>query len=119
MNVGFLNVDLDLESRADLSPLSAVLRQKLLALHEAKNFAVYELRRQSADADTAIRAIAKIIQRLPRDSRARWNRCSRKALNVGIKSSRGREPVDARISLESLQAAARIGAEIVVTIYRP
>lgn len=117
----FLNVDLDISSRQDLSSLAEALRPRLIPLHVGRvrrtHWARFELRRQPSNPDVAIRRLVSAIRGLPAPQLARWKRATTRDFNIGIQAAE--EPAHSEFSLNPATAvmAGRVGARIVITVY--
>lgn len=120
-NTTFLNVDLDISSRDDLAGLADAFRPRLLALHvgrlRRRYWARFELPAQPRNPDIAIRRLVAAIEGLPARQRACWKRAASRDFNIGIQAAD--EPHDSAfpISAATLQAVARVGGRIVITVY--
>lgn len=121
----FLNVDLDVSGREDLSPLAKALRPAAFELYTGRARSGYQTHLELAsrgsarltDADTAIRRFVKALTALPPRARRLWNRARQRDFNIGIQG--GIQPYAFELPLrpETLQAVARLRARIVVTVY--
>ena len=117
----FLNVDLDISSREDLTPLAAALERRLLVLHVGREgsryHARFELRTEPSSPDLALRRLAQAIQSLPVRQQARWRRATTREFNIGIQA--GREPHCSEFSVAAPTVAmvAKVGGRVVVTVY--
>jgi hypothetical protein len=119
----FLNVDLDVRSLEDLTPLAEALEPQLFALQVARVgrgwVARFELSRQPKTADGAIRRLAAAVERLPARERARWRRATRREFNVGIQAAAEPHASEFPIEPATLARVARIRGRLVVTLYAP
>ncbi len=120
----FLNVDLDILSRHPLEALVAAFGRKVSILHvgkEGKHYGAHvELARSwDRDADFLIRALARLVGKLPESARLLWNQAHTRDFNVGIHSALKPHSHELRIRAETLKLAASLGANIVVTTYAP
>ena len=117
----FLNVDLDISSRQDLTGLAEALAPRLTALHvgrvRGKYWARLELRTQPAGPDTAIRRLVSAIERLPARQRARWNRATTREFNIGIQAAGEPRCREFSVAPETVRLAGRVGARLVITGY--
>jgi hypothetical protein len=120
---GFLNVDLDVWSGEDLTPLAEALEPELFALHVTRVgrgwMARFELRRQPKTADAAIRRLAAAVERLPARERARWRRATRREFNVGIQAAAKPHASEFPIEAATVALVARLGGRLAVTLYAP
>jgi hypothetical protein len=120
----FLNVDLELVSRADLSPLLDAFEQsEVLVLRNTRKRGIHtlwlELGYQPRDIDHAVRGYAALVRHLPPRLRRIWNGCSRRGLNVGIQCEQGPHQQVFEISEAYVLAAAKLSASVALTVYAP
>jgi hypothetical protein len=119
----FLNVDLDVWSREDLTPLVEALEPGLFALHITRVGrgwrARFELSRQPKTADAAIRRLAAAVERLPAGQRARWRRARRREFNIGIQAAAEPHAGEFPIEAATVARVARLGGRLAVTLYAP
>jgi hypothetical protein len=116
----FLNVDVDVFSRTPLDFLVAAFGGEVLVNYVGRegrrysaHFSLYEPR----NADAAIRRLAQLITKLPRPARQLWNQASKRVFNVGFQSGFRTQSLETEISSAAVEAAARLGASVTVTIY--
>jgi hypothetical protein len=121
--VRFLNVDLDVRSREDLTPLAEALEPQVFALHVGRVgrgwMARFELSRQPTTPDAAIRRLAAAVERLPARERARWRRATRREFNVGIQAAAEPHASEFPIEPDTLALVARLKGRLVLTLYAP
>ncbi len=116
----FLNVDLDLTGRArDLEVLAAELDRRLLALHRDDRSARYELRREPASVDAAVRSLCLVLERLGPRARRAWGALRVRDLNVGLQAGPAPHAVEYPIGPPTITRIAELGARLVVTVYAP
>ena len=117
---GFLNVDLEIEGPDDLGDVVVALEatRRVFALHAGPyadgHLATFELSREVATPDLAIRKLVDAVRSLPRSMRARIRR-GRLDLSVGVQA--GPERFELALSPAALRAAASIGARVTVCVY--
>lgn len=115
----FLNVDLDLESDADLAPLVRALEPRAYPLERPAGRASFELNEPVSphEPEPMILEFVRLVNALPPPLRKLWDEASRRVFDIGIQS--GRRPLQQthRLTPATLRAAADIGAEIAVTVY--
>lgn len=119
----FLNVDLDLKSKADLAPLVAKLGRKVVVLHERKERGAYyvslELSKQQASPEACMAAFAKLIEALPRPERRLWDAAASRRFDVGVQADGEGVVFVTPIKAATLGRIAKVGGEIVTTVYAP
>lgn len=121
MRTHFLNVDLDLVSRHDLSKLLAACSRSVIVHRDTVDRGVHTLclalRRQPKDVGHAIRGYLALFESLPPSAKRLWNACSDRCLNVGVQA--GPEPnyLELELSRVSIDRARTMHARVVFTIY--
>jgi hypothetical protein len=119
----FLNVDLEIGSRGKLDVLAASLSPRLIELYRGKigqlDRAHYEISAMTPTADVTIRALVRVLQKLPPAARRVWNSARVRDFNIGIQA--GATPRSAELAIEpkTLQAITALGGRIVITVYAP
>lgn len=118
----FLNVDLDVESAHDLSPLVDEFAPIAFNLHHAAmphGFrASFELDgAERLDADTAIQRLADAVLRLPPAGRQLWDSATARRFSIGIAA--GLRPYSFHVILQpgTVSAVAGVGAAVEVVVY--
>jgi len=115
----FLNVDLDIQSRAPLDDLVAAFGRRVVPLHVGRNGHRYvahlEMSTVRADPDRLIREFVTLIRRLPRDNRRMWDAAEHREFNLGIQAAP--ENFELRLAPDAVRAAADVNASIGVTVY--
>ena len=119
----FLNVDLDIWSRRPLEPLVEALGKKILVHHVGKEGrrqgAHLSLSRCGQSADARTRALARLVEKLPKAARKLWDDATAREFNVGIQAGLTPFSHEIRLSAETLEMVARLGGSVVVTTYAP
>jgi hypothetical protein len=119
----FLNVDLDLWSRTPLEPLVHALGSSVIELfvgHDGRQHAArLEWARSSQKPDVIIQRLVAAIERLPRPARRLWNHSRRREFNIGIQAAMRPHGFELRLDPATVQAVARVGASMGVTVYAP
>jgi hypothetical protein len=119
----FLNVDLDIRSRRPLEPLVEALAPAAFALHVGRDGGRYvahlEATIAAGDADRLIHRFTRAIDRLPAESRRVWDRAEWRQFNIGIQAAGAPHCYELPVAPASVQAAARVGAGLGVTVYSP
>src|SRR5438270_12802679 len=82
MNVQYLNTDLEIESKSDLSKIVEEFGEDVLVLHHGEirgyQHASFSIAGGSSDADGTINFFCTLVEQLPKDFRDIWNGfCSR------------------------------------------
>jgi hypothetical protein len=127
----FINVDLDIESVADLRPLAKELEAVCLILHagtagRGRN-RLSLVRLESLDCDNAdgpdavIHDLCRVIEALSPAGRALWYSATVRQFDVGYDAQPAPAHPTARFALRSdtMGRVARLGATLAVTVYPP
>jgi len=121
----FENVDLDLSSKRDLSPLISALHAQVILLHAGRRgrggsfWARLELAKQPRTCDQALRRFATLLKRLPPAARRTWNGATLREFNIGVQV--GRQPYASEfvVSPDTVIQIARLRARLRITVYSP
>lgn len=118
----FLNVDLDLESTEDLSPLISALSPIAFALHSEGQTMILRCTLElndgdPPDADSAIREFAQALLALSPDIRHIWDRATLRRFSIGIAAGSTPHSFIVTVQPLTLQRVAALGASIEVAIY--
>jgi hypothetical protein len=132
MAVGhFLNVDLDIESAADLRPLAAELEAVCVILHASTTWRgrnrLSLVRLESLECDNAdgpdavIHDLCGIIEALSPAGRALWYSATVRQFDVGYDAQPTPGHPAARFILrpDTIGRVARLGATLAMTVYPP
>ena len=118
----FLNVDLDIFSKSRLNKLVAAFGDKIMVHYVGRDRSRYSAHFALGyyfpnTADTAIRAIARLVNDLPRSARKLWDGAQVKTFNIGIQA--GIKPHFAEFPLhrDTLHTMAKLGARVIITVY--
>jgi hypothetical protein len=68
-------------------------------------------------ADQVIRKFVQLIDALPPAARKHWDRAIRRDFSVGLEAGTETSVLDIAIEAETVAAAARLNARIVITVY--
>jgi len=121
MDVQYLNTDLEIESKSDLSKIVEEFGEDVLVLHHAEirgyQHASFEIPGGSEDADSTINSLCTLVEQLPRDVREIWDGCCSRIFDVGYESGTSPQNYRSEIRAATIQRVAKIGASVVITIY--
>ena len=121
MNIKFLNVDLDIESKQDISLMLKELGENILILHHEQNenfyFARLEIDRDVFNADKTINYFCDLIENLSENSRITWGGCISKIFDIGYESGKQQNNFTSKINSRTVKRIAKIGASLNITIY--
>lgn len=121
----FLNVDLDVFSPKPLDALAQAMESCgaiLLhcgAFHKGGYRASFEVHRCAPDADGTIKALGRLVGRLPPPARRQFDRAKRREFSIGIQSAKEPHAFEVPVSAESLAIVTTLRGELSVTVYSP
>jgi hypothetical protein len=123
MDIRYLNTDLVIESKSDLSRIVQEFGDDVIVLHHGEmrgyHLASFEVDSggTSTGADEIINFFCLLVEQLPKEVREIWDGCCSRVLDIGYES--GMSPLNFRseIRAPTIQRVAAIGASIVITIY--
>jgi hypothetical protein len=121
---GFLNVDLEVgaRTRAALGPLVDAVDGTLFELFRGRIRSLYRAHYESSgcheDASATIRALATVIEGLPRPARRAWDAATLRDFNVGVELERGVRSVELAIDPDVVSRVAALGGRIAFTAYQ-
>jgi hypothetical protein len=121
MLVHYINTDLDIESKQDLTRVVEEFGDDVIVLYhgEARGYqrASFEIAGNIDGADEVINYFCTLVESLPKDAREIWDNCVLRTLDIGYES--GAEPRNFRSELRpgTIKRVADIGAGIIITIY--
>jgi len=117
----FLNVDLELESPTEMSPLiDALARRAFVLQHDSSGTthrATIELNREPRDPDAALEAFGKLVRALPLSAREAWNQAAVRDFNIGVQAGTTPPHFELTLAPGALAVASELRARIVLTVY--
>ena len=121
MDVRYLNTDLEIESKNDLSKIVHEFGEDVSVLHHGEirgyQHASFEISGTNAGADEVINSFCALVEGLPKGVREIWDGCCSRVIDVGYESGTSRRNFRSEIRAHTIQRVAAIGASIVITIY--
>lgn len=121
MDVKYLNADLEIESKSDLSKIVEEFGEDVIVLHcgEVRGYqlASFESSVYSTDADDTINHFCLLVEELPKEGREIWDGCCSRVIDVGYESGTSPRNFRSEIRASTIQRLAAIGASIVITVY--
>jgi hypothetical protein len=121
MHVRYLNVDLEIESKSDLSKIVEEFGEDVSILYcgEMRGYqhASFEIPANPAGADETINDFCFLVEQLTKEARKIWEGCCSRVFDVGYESGTSPQNFRSEIRASTVQRVAAIGASIVITIY--
>jgi hypothetical protein len=119
----FINVDLDIKSRSDLSGLVEAWRDRLILNYldnsRNKHWLRVFLTSEPKSPTEAIRQFARLIRGLPRQARTTWTRAASKEFDIGIQAGYETRSGEWVLEAEILRTVADLGGRLRITVYSP
>jgi hypothetical protein len=118
----YLNVDLEVRSRHDLTPLAAALQSRLEVLHAGRApgsgfLASFEVPGLSLSPDVAITRLASALVALPRSARRLWRLANDRVFDIGLDAAAVTGSYPLTLREETVRTIARLNARVAVTLY--
>jgi hypothetical protein len=121
----FLNVDLEVFSRAPLDGLVAAFGEKVDVLHVGKWGRRYAAQFEvsgsgyQAQAERLIHRFVAMVRALPSSKRRLWNGAQSREFNLGIEATARSKVFELRLQPKTLEAIVSVDGTVVVTVYAP
>ncbi len=119
--IQFLNVDLELESKNDITILVADLAKKAEILHFDKDDYRQSVRIAAKEAfkspEKAIIHLCEIVESSSREALKQWLGCNRRTFDIGFESGKKPKCFNQAINSDTLLRLSAIDAGIEITIY--
>lgn len=121
MEIRYLNTDLDIESKSDLSRIVEEFAEDVITLHHEERrgyqHASFEISEMCTDADKVINSFCRLVDELPKEVREIWDGCVSRVFDIGYESGSSPQNLRSEIRASTIQRVAEIGASVVVSIY--
>jgi hypothetical protein len=121
----FLNVDLVVFSERPLDLLAQAM-EKCGAIvldcgpfHRGGFWATFEANMDGIEANRTIKAIGRLVGRLPAPARRLFDRAKRREFSIGIQSAKEPHAFDVPVSAQSLAVVTALRGELSITVYSP
>jgi hypothetical protein len=120
-NPYFLNVDLHVESRKDLTPLAAALEDSILWQEwtDSGHWLHGSLAKGPDSPSAGILTLATLVKRLRGPAKTAWNAAKVREFDVGIEAGTENRRGEWIVSADAVESTARVGARIRITVYPP
>ena len=121
MEIRYLNTDLEIESKSDLSKVVADFGEDVSVLHHGEmrgyQLACFEIPGTSMDADAVINSFCTLVEEFPKEVREIWDGCCSRVFDVGYECGASPQNFRSEIRASTIQRVADIGGSIAITIY--
>jgi hypothetical protein len=119
--VEFLNIDLDLESNSDLSPIIQEFGDNLIVMNNKKEKGLhkvsFELAGLNGDPDYLFEKYFKLIDGLSEGGKGLWDGCNKKVFDLGFESGENSGGLQAELPQSIVNKLASLSATIAITVY--
>lgn len=119
--IQFLNVDLELESKNDISVLVDELAKKAILLHydqdDYRQSARFEADSDIKSPDQAINQLCELLETCSRNALKQWLSCSKRTFDIGFNSGTNPKCFNQAIKSDTLLRISAIDEGIEITIY--
>lgn len=121
--IGYLNTDLDLACRDELTELAKAFEVAGVSpLHVTKGevsvwYATFETDEQHTEPESNISQMLTIIESLAEPLRSIWTRCTQREFNIGYDCGADPWAFNQGLSTELIRRIANAGASIRITLY--
>lgn len=85
--------------------------------HEGGFRASFELAEPTRNANSTVRRLVRIVQRVPEKPRRLWDRATRRDFSIGVQAGSRPRAFELRLASRTLQAVLGVRAELSVTVY--
>ena len=121
MEIQYLNTDLEIESKSDLSKIVEHFGEDVL-VHNHGEISGYQhaslsIAGGSTDANGTISYFCDLIESLPNEVREIWDGCCSRVFDVGYECGSSPQNFRSEIRASTIARVGKIGASIAITIY--
>ncbi|KAF7772442.1 hypothetical protein PCIT_a2510 [Pseudoalteromonas citrea] len=120
-DIQFLNVDLELESKHDISALINDLKKNAMILHydkdEYRQLARIEANADVTSPDKAINHLCELIESCSKAGLKQWLSCSKRTFDIGFNSGTSPKCYSQALHADTLLRISAIGAGMEITLY--
>ena len=122
MEIRYLNTDLEIESKKELTTLIEAFGKEVFILHhgliKGMHHASFEFSHDhSSVPDEVIRRYCDLIEALTPTAKMIWNQCSTRLIDIGVESGSSPNCYRFEVQQSTLDRVATIGASLAVSIY--
>lgn len=121
MEIQYLNTDLEIESKSDLSKIVEHFGDDVLVHHHGEirgyQHASFSIAGGSTDADATINLFCELVESLPTEVREIWDGCSARVFDLGYECGASPQSFQSQIRASTIQRVANISASVAITMY--
>ena len=119
--IQFLNIDLDIEARVDLSPIIEEFGTRVSVMRYDKIDDIYiaSFETRFSEENEIIEEYIALINGLSPATRTIWDNCLRREFDIGYDSGDIPNNFRSVLSPKSIELIARVGGSIAISIYPP
>jgi len=121
MEIQYLNTDLEIESKSDVSKIVEHFGEDVLVHHHGEisgyQHASFSIVGGSSDANGTINFFCDLIESLPNEVREIWDGCCSRVFDVGYESGAAPQNFRSEIRASTISRVANLGASVAITIY--
>ncbi len=119
----FMNVDLDVRSSDDCTPLTNALSSCAYNLRDGHPGCLtspsYEINDEVSDPEQVIARFCDALEHLPTAVRGLWNAATVREFNIGLEGGFHPHASEWRLSNKLLRRISALGASVGITVYAP
>lgn len=121
MEIKYLNTDLEIESKSDLSKIVEHFGEDVLVHHHGEisgyQHASFSIAGGSTDANGTINSFCALIESLPTEVRQIWDGCCSRVFDVGYECGASPQIFRSEIRASTIARVGNLGGSIAITIY--
>lgn len=121
LDVEYLNTDLVIESRDDLSLIVEEFGEEVMVLDhrttQGRHRASFETQHDFLGADEAISHLCLLVENLSSEARNGWDRCVSRVFDLGFQGGTSLQCYRTELRVATISRVSAIGAGIIVTVY--
>jgi hypothetical protein len=121
MEVKYLNTDLEIESKHDLSRILEEFGEEILVHHHGEirgyQHLSFSIAGSRSGADEVINYFCSLVDSLPEEVREIWDRSCSRVIDIGYESGTSPQSFRSEIKASTIQRVSEISASIMITIY--
>jgi hypothetical protein len=119
--IKFLNIDLDIESKEDISLIVQEFGSQLSVMRYDQSEGLYSASFETGyiEENKIIEEYTNLINKLSPRAKTQWDNCILRRFDIGYESGERPYNFHSKLSENSISLLAKVGGSIVVTIYPP